>query len=114
MTDFNHEEASKQIARIYSTEIQFNLAKRVTADGEYFWACECKYITQDLGALMELAIRNEISVHPFIYAGTIETVYNVDGLGAIFITEYISNYNNDPIESTCVAIAKALIKKCGE
>ena len=110
MTKFSHKEASEQIARIYGVNIkleeltgcEFNtFTLKVT------YQTITKYITQDLGALMELAIRNFIMVDPI-------KTHAVVGDAVILVEEAYADHNNDPIEATRVAIAKALIKKGGE
>ena len=96
---FCHKTASEQIARIYGVDafIGFN---------GFSWDC---YITQDLGALMELAIRNEFDID------TSENATLVVGTEEELIAfEKVKDHNNDPIEATRVAISKALIKKGGE
>lgn len=63
--------------------------------------------TQDA---LKLAIENDITVHQSKKLGYVEVVY-ADDKQLIEEEEY---YNNDPVEVTCVAVAKALIKLKGE
>lgn len=104
-SSFNHKEASEQIAKIYGIYI-------IKSD-----LLGNKYITKDLGILMELAIRDGIKVFYDPDNATAEASYlTIDGG---YVEEHISfaqsnAHNNDPIEATRVAIAKALIKKGGK
>lgn len=101
---FSHKQASEQIARIYGVENAYDVSRRTLTDRGYIWVSKYIYITQDLGALMELAIRNFIMVDPC-------KDYVSVGDAAILQEEQHSDHNNDPIEATRVSIAKALIKK---
>ena len=104
---FNHKEASEKIARIYGVE-------DAIYDGQLNDVFK-HYITQDIGALMELAIRNGIDVEQF--EGLVDFVratFKDEFTEKHTEFEYYKNHNNDPIEATRVAIAKALIKKGGD
>ena len=92
MTKFSHKEASEQIASIYGIYI-------IKSD-----LLGNKYITKDLGALMELAIRNNF----IIYCANTRVIIRFDS--SLLEEDYI-DHNNNPIEATRVAIAKALITK---
>lgn len=104
MSDFNHKEASEQIAKIYGVDVRtFNAGTNGSAG--------TTLITQDIGEMMRLANRNgicySISLHDV-------TAYRETNQAGEPVNEVVECITNDPIEATCVAIAKALIKKGGE
>lgn len=107
---FSHKEASEQIARIYGVDIEVWIVDKFSLCAQKADVC---FFTQDIGALMSLAIMNDIIVHPnnvhkFVRASRITLVEIFES------KEYYEDHNNDPIEATRVAIAKALIKKGGK
>ena len=111
---FSHKQASEQIAQIYklkSSKIHIAIEKFIGDELATVEYSKC-YITQDLGALMELAIRNGISV--FSNDISKDCTCSYWDKSNEYIHSVIEPYNNDPIEATRVAIARALIKKGGE
>lgn len=108
---FNHKEASELIAEFYdiSAYVYF-----VNQDNNPY-LLDNHYITQDLGVLMELAIRNHIPVdYDYPKEATIcEWITFKPEWKKDRVVEQYADHNNDPIEATRVAIAKALIKKGG-
>lgn len=105
MTDFNHKTASEQIARIYGVDVKsYECVGLNVADQPML---NHIYITQNLGALMSLAIRNGIGVVP--------DNFRVEAFGTDIdpAKEYLADHSNDPEAALCVAFAKALIEKGG-
>lgn len=104
---FCHKTASEQIARIYGVDDVIWVVTRQDIKKQNEVPIFVRYITQDLGSLMELAIRNLF----IIYCASTRVVIRID---SSLLEEDYADHNNDPIEATRVAIAQALIKKGGE
>ncbi len=99
----NHKELSEQIARLYGIDAEIKVAEP-TRYGPY--TIVDRHITQNIGAMMRLAIENNIDVlQSKMFGYVIESTRNLGD-----VEENYADHNNDPVEATCVAIAKALIK----
>lgn len=115
----NHKELSEQIARVYS-EVRsvIETAKKFVDNGHYAWIYEKKYITKDIGEMMRLAIENGIDVEQHKYSANQYSIALPRYKEGQRISEaglcYYTDYNNDQVEATCIAIARVLIKLKGE
>lgn len=108
MTKFNHKKASEQIARIYDIGASVYF---VNQDNKPY-LLDDYFITQDLGTLTGLAVRNGIGY--LVLEDCIAASYayeNEQVIGSKYIEEYYKDHSNDPEAALCVAFAKALIKK---
>lgn len=101
----NHKELSEQIARLYWV---------VSWVEEFDYTGECvpkRHITQDIGAMMRLAIENDLCVMPDSKKNYVE-VYLLKDNECTLYDGLIENYadHESPEIASCVAIANALIK----
>lgn len=107
----NHKELSEQIANLYNTNEQTWV---LDDSQDYAPRADLKYITQDIGEMMRLAIENGIDVEQHKYSANQYSIALPRYKEGQRIIEaglcYYTDYNNDPVESTCVAIARVLIK----
>lgn len=113
MNNFSHKKASELIAKLFklkSSKVHVAIEKYIgdeLASVKYTqW-----FITQDSGAMAELAWENGISIEPQNFNKFVTV--SADWLVLNNITEYYAAHNNDHLEATRVAIAKELIKLKG-